>query len=146
MLDEMNLKIIKLLNGGSKSPKEIAKTLDVSYNTVRRRIERMKSDGLLKMRGLVNTNEIPNHFMALVCLNFNNRDLPQRCEEISQLTGVVSVGIVTGRFDLVVWVLLNQENDLYNFNIKELSKIQGIVYSETFVMYKNVGWDVPFVL
>ena len=85
-------------------------------------------------------------FLGLVCLNFNTRDLQKRAEEISKLDGVISVAIVTGRFDLVVLVLLNEKNSLYNFNIKQMSKIEGITFSETFVMYRNINWEVPYVL
>lgn len=145
-LDDINLEIIRMLKKGVRSPKAIAKELDVSYNTVRRRIEKLEKGGLLKMRGLVDVNQIPGHTLAVVCLNFDTRDLDAKAAEVKKLDGVISVGLVTGRYDLVVLVTLNGENDLYNFNIRQMGQIKGVTFSETFVMFKNVDWMVPYVL
>lgn len=145
-LDAINLEIIRKLNSGIRSPKAIADELGVSYNTVRRRIEKLEKEGLLKMKGLVDTDQIPNHTLGLVCLNFDTRDLANKAREVAQLDGVVSVGLVTGRFDLVVLVILGEDNDLYNFNIRQMGRIKGVTFSETFVMYNNIDWEVPYVL
>jgi Lrp/AsnC family transcriptional regulator for asnA, asnC and gidA len=73
-------------------------------------------------------------------------DLVKRGNEFSKLKGVVSVAIVTGQFDLIVVVLLNNEFGLLDFLTKEVSKIGDVLSTETFVVYKTYNLRIPYVL
>jgi hypothetical protein len=42
--------------------------------------------------------------------------------------------------------MLNNENDLLKFHTKQMPNIKDITFTETFVMYKNENWKVPYVL
>jgi len=145
-IDKLSFDISRQLQSGRKTSKAIAEELNVSLNTVSRRIERLTKNGILEIKGLVNTDALPNHMMGLIGINLRTRDLTIRAKEISELNGVVSVGVVTGRFDIIALIMLNNENDLLHFHTKEISKIQDITSSETFTMYKNIDWKVPYVL
>lgn len=145
-LDKLSFDISRQLQSGRKTSKAIAEELNVSLNTVSRRIEHLTKNGILEIKGLVDTDAIPNHMLALIGINLRTRDLALRAQEISEITGVISVGVVTGRFDVIALILLNNDNDLLRFHTKELPKIQDIVFSETFTMYKNIHWKVPYVL
>ena len=65
--------------------------------------------------------------------------------EISRLKGVVSVSVVTGRYDLMVMVLFKEGFDLLEFYTSEISKIDGIDSVETFVVYKSYNLKVPYI-
>ena len=145
-IDKLSFDISRQLQSGRKTSKAIAKELNVSLNTVSRRIERLTKNGILEIKGLVNTDALPNHMMGLIGINLRTRDLTLRAKEISELNGVISVGVVTGRFDIIALIMLNNENDLLHFHTKEIPKIQDITFSETFTMYKNIDWKVPYVL
>lgn len=144
-LDALNYNIIKQLREGRKSSKAIADDLGVSHNTIRRRIEKLTQKGILEISGLINTDNLPNHMLAIVGVNLRTRDLTKRAQEISELEGVISAGVVTGRYDVIALIMLNNENDLLKFHTKEMPKIKDITFTETFVMYKNVNWKVPYV-
>jgi len=62
------------------------------------------------------------------------------------LKGVISVGVVTGQFDLIVTVLLNNNFSLLEFLTKEVSKVRDVLSTETFVAYKTYNVKVPYVL
>lgn len=145
-LDAINYNIIKQLQEGRKSSKAIADDLGVSHNTIRRRITKLTQKGILEISGLINTDNLPNHMLAIVGINLRTRNLTKRAQEISDLEGVISVGVVTGRYDVIALIMLNNENDLLKFHTKEMPKITDITFTETFVMYKNVNWKVPYVL
>ena len=53
-IDEINFEILKKLQKGRKSFKEISDELSVSENTVRTRVNRLIDEGLLEITGLVN--------------------------------------------------------------------------------------------
>jgi Lrp/AsnC family transcriptional regulator for asnA, asnC and gidA len=145
-IDEVNRKIIRQLRNGRKSFEEIAKELSVSTNTVRSRVKKLMANGVLDITGVIDPEKIENHFLAIVGVKLKNMNLAKKGEEFKKLRGVISVGIVTGQFDLVVTVLLNSSFNLIDFLTKEVSKIRDILSTETFVVYKNYNLKVPYVL
>ena len=54
--------------------------------------------------------------------------------------------LVTGKYDLIVEVLLNETFGLLDFYEEEFSKIDGIQNMETFVVVKNFHHRVPYAL
>jgi Lrp/AsnC family transcriptional regulator for asnA, asnC and gidA len=145
-LDAINFEIIRRLRNGRKTAKAIADDIGVSHNTVRRRIESLIQNGILEIKGLVGMDHLPNHTLAVIGINLRTRTLTKRVQEICELEGVISAGVVTGRYDIIALIMLNNENDLLKFHTKEMPKIKDITFTETFVMYKNVNWKVPYVL
>jgi Lrp/AsnC family transcriptional regulator for asnA, asnC and gidA len=73
-------------------------------------------------------------------------DLIKKGEEFSRLKGVVSVSVVTGRFDLILLVLLKEGFGLLEFYTQEVAKIKGVQSVETFVVYKSYNLKVPYIL
>ncbi|MDX9819601.1 MAG: Lrp/AsnC ligand binding domain-containing protein, partial [Desulfococcus multivorans] len=67
-------------------------------------------------------------------------------EMFSKLRGIVSVAVVTGRYDLMVTVLFNDDYSLEEFYTEEVSRIEGVQSMETFVIYKNFNLKVPYIL
>ena len=130
-IDKNNLAIIKHLRNGRKSYKKIAENLNLSENTV---------------RTLVNPESIDGHRAVLVGVKLQSMDLVNKGEEFSNLRGVVSVSVVTGRFDLILIVLLKSGFGLLEFYTEEVSKIKDVQSVETFVVYKSYNLKVPYVL
>jgi Lrp/AsnC family transcriptional regulator, regulator for asnA, asnC and gidA len=65
-------------------------------------------------------------------------------EELSKLKGVISASIVTGRYDIIITVLLKEQFGLLEFLTGELSKVKDIQSTETFVVYKSFNLKVPY--
>ena len=145
-LDPVNIEIMRLLKNGRKSAKAIADEIGVSHNTVRRRIDSLIQNGILEIKGLVATDNLPHHMLAIIGINLRTRNLTKRVREICALEGVISAGVVTGRYDIIALIMLNNENDLLKFHTKQMPNIKDITFTETFVMYKNENWKVPYVL
>jgi Lrp/AsnC family transcriptional regulator for asnA, asnC and gidA len=145
-MDEMSLQIIKQLRSGRKSFGEIGKDLSVTTNTVRARVSKLMNKGTLEIIGSIDPEKIDNHFLVIVGVKLKTMRLVQKGEEFSKLKGVISVAVVTGRFDLILTVLLNNEFGLNEFYTQEVSKIEDVLSTETFVVYKNYNWKVPYAL
>jgi len=145
-IDETNLAIIKHLRHGRKSFKEIAEDLSISENTVRTRVSKMIQSGTLEISGLVNPETMPGHTLAMVGVKLQTMDLINKGEEFSKLRGVVSAAVVTGQYDLILIILLNESFSLLEFYTKEVSRIKDVRSVETFVVYKNYNLKVPYVL
>ena len=145
-IDEINKKILRQLRDGRKSFGDIARKLSITSNTVRGRVKKLVANGVLDINGVIDPAETDDHFLAIVGVKLKNMNLVKKGEEFSKLKGVISVGIVTGQFDLIVIVLLNNDFGLLEFITKEVSKISNVLSTETFVVYKNYNFRVPYML
>lgn len=145
-IDHTNLAIIKHLRNGRKSYKKIAEELSLSENTVRARVQKLMREGILEISGVVDTQAINGHRVIMVGVKLQTMDLVKKGEEFSKIKGVVSVSVVTGRFDLILVVLLKPGFDLLEFYTEEVSKIKDVQSVETFVVYKSYNLKVPYVL
>jgi Lrp/AsnC family transcriptional regulator for asnA, asnC and gidA len=145
-VDKINLAIIKHLRNGRKSYQKIARDLSVSENTVRTRVKQLMDEGVLDIIGLVNPEAINGHRTVMVGVKLQSMDLVNKGKEFSKLRGVVSVSVVTGRFDLILIVLLKSGFGLLEFYTEEVSKIKDVQSVETFVVYKSYNLKVPYVL
>ncbi len=144
--DRINLEIIKQLRDGRKSFKTIAEELSVAENTIRARVSKLTEQGVLDISGLVNPESLPGHGLVIVGVKLQSMDLIKKGEEFSKLRGVVSVSVVTGRFDLILMVFLKDGFSLLEFYTDEIAKIKGVQSVETFVVYKSYNLKVPYIL
>ena len=145
-IDALNISIIRNLQEGRKSYKIIAEDLSVSENTVRSRVSKLEDEGVLEIVGLVNPEAIPRHRVVMVGVKLTTMDLVKKGEEFSQLKGVVSVSVVTGRFDLILTVLLKSGFGLLEFYTEEVSQLSDVQSVETFVVYKSFNLKVPLTI
>ncbi len=145
-MDEINRRIIRQLRKGRESFDTIAKRLSVTSNTVRGRVKKMMAQGILEITGVIDPEKMEDHFLAIVGVKLKDMNLVKKGEEFKRLRGVVSVCIVTGQFDLILVVLLNNEFGLLEFFTQEVSKVSEVLSTETFIVYKTYGFKVPYVL
>ncbi|MBN2553426.1 MAG: Lrp/AsnC family transcriptional regulator [Spirochaetales bacterium] len=145
-IDRTHIAIIRHLQDGRKSFKEIAEDLSITENTVRSRVQQMVQDGALSITGLIDPEKVPGHRVVLVGIKLNTMNLVKKGEEFSRLRGVVSVAVVTGRYDLILTVLLRDEFGLLEFYTQEVDRIEEVSSAETFVVYKGYNLEVPYVL
>jgi Lrp/AsnC family transcriptional regulator, regulator for asnA, asnC and gidA len=145
-IDQTNLSIIKHLRDGRKSYKKIALELSLSENTVRTRVNKLLEEGVLEIAGLVDAEAVSDHRIVIVGVKLSTMELVKKGEEFSRLKGVISVSVVTGRFDLVLVVLLKPGFGLLEFYTEEVSRLKDVQSVETFVVYKSYNFKVPYVL
>lgn len=145
-IDQLNLNIVKELKNGKKSCKQIARNLKVTENTIRNRTNKMLDSGLLDITGLVDIQNISGHQLVIIGVKLKTTDIFKKGEEFSRLKGIISVNVVTGRYDLILLVLFNQTYGLKEFYSQELIQIDEVKDLETFVVFKGINSKVPYVL
>ncbi|MBC8459860.1 MAG: Lrp/AsnC family transcriptional regulator [Deltaproteobacteria bacterium] len=145
-MDETNIAIIKHLRDGRKSFKKIADEVGITENTVRTRVTKLIDEGTLEISGLVDPEAIPGHRLVMVGVKLKTMELVKKGEEFSKLKGVVSVSVVTGRYDLILVVFLKEGFDLLEFYTEEVARIKDVQSVETFVFYKGYNMKVPYIL
>ncbi len=145
-IDEINSSIINHLRDGRVPFKKIADELGVSEGTIRARVKKLQEDGVLEITGLINPDVLPDKYVVMVGVKLKDMDLVKKAEEFSTLKGVISVCVVTGRFDLMLTVMLKKEFGMLEFYTNEVSQIENVRSVETFVVYKSFNLKVPLVV
>lgn len=145
-IDDINVSIINHLRDGRVPFKKIAEELGVSEGTIRSRVKKLQDEGILEITGLINPDVLPDKYVVMVGVKLKDMDLVKKAEEFSTLKGVISVCVVTGRFDLMLTVMLKKNFGMLEFYTNEVSQIESVRSVETFVVYKSFNLKVPLVL
>lgn len=145
-IDDINISIINHLRDGRAPFKKIAESLSLSEGTVRARVKRLMDEGVLEIAGLVDPEVIPEQNVVMVGVKVKDMNLVKKGEEFSRLRGVISVCVVTGRFDLILMVMLSRDFTILEFYTEEVSTIANVSSVETFVVYKSFNLKVPLTL
>jgi len=139
-LDHIDRSIIcELQKDGKISSRDIAKKLNVSDGTVRFRINKLIKKHILRITASLNPFAFVDGMIALVGMELEKRTHAATMARISSLSGVQSVCNVTGKYDLMVEVFLESREKLNTFLIDELSTIEGITTTETFIVLDAIN-------
>ena len=147
-IDDTNKEIVKHLKDGRKAFSAIADELGITENTVRSRVNKLMEEGILSISGLVDPEYVPGLQIVIMGIKLSTRELQKRASEFLKLRGVVSVAVVTGRYDLIVELVLCEDEDLslLQFFSTELTKIDDVLDVESYVVYKSLNLKVPYIL
>ena len=145
-IDDINIAIINHLKDGRAPFKKIADDLSLSEGTVRTRVKKLQDEGILDITGLVDPEVIPDQNVVIVGVRVKDMHLVKKGEEFSRLRGVISVCVVTGRYDLILMVMLSRDFTILEFYTEEVSTIDNVSSVETFVVYKSFNLKVPLTL
>jgi DNA-binding Lrp family transcriptional regulator len=144
---EINKKILAILRDNCKMPvKDIAKILRMPMTTVHSRIKKMERDGII--RGYVAQVDYrklgkPVQAFVNVSLSYspvNSTSYPQLIQQITSLTGIEQCYIISGKYDLLLFVAAADVNELNDF-IAELRKIEGVSDTRTSIVMTDIFED-----
>ena len=145
-IDETNIQILRHLKDRRKSFKLITEELSVTENTIRSRVNKLTDEGILGFVGTVQVDALSGHNMLYLGVKLKSMELQKKAEEFSLLRGVVSAAIVTGRYDIILQVLLGQGYSLLEFITEQVARIQDVQTVESFVVFKGYNLNVPYIL
>jgi len=145
-VDDTNIEILRHLKDGRKSYKLIADELSLTENTIRSRVNKLIEEGILKFSGTVQVDALAGHNLLYLGVKLKTMDLEKKALEFSKLRGVVSTGIVTGRYDLILQVLLDHDYSLLEFITGQVAKVEDVQTVESFIVYKGYNLKVPYIL
>ncbi|MEW5774116.1 MAG: Lrp/AsnC family transcriptional regulator [Thermodesulfobacteriota bacterium] len=138
-LDSQDRRLAVLLaEDGTMAAGEAAERLGVSAPTVRSRLKGLLARGAMRIAALVDPARVKDLTIALVAVSLqSHQQLDEKLEAISRLDKVSWAAVVTGRYDIMVEVVLSDDiADLYRFLNEDLGKVGGINASESFVVMK----------
>jgi len=136
--DEIDTKIIARLRKENINNSALAQELGLSEGTVRQRIKKLKESGVLAVKALINPDSLINKQLAAIAISINEaRLLDAKAREIAELDGVLSVSIVSGRYDIIIEALVDSNHGLVDFLTNTMAQIEGVSKTESFLMLRN---------
>lgn len=136
--DEADWKIIDILRQGQQTNKYIAEALGFSEPMVRRRIQNLKDAGIIQVKAVLNPDVLDHQQLAVIAVKVaKSSQLEAKAKEIAQLESVLSASIVSGRYDILVELLIDSNKGLITFLTQQLAQVKGIIATESFLLLKN---------
>ena len=138
--DALDSEIIRLLTENGRMPiGDMAKRLNITAPTIRKRIKDLEENGILKVSGLIDPEQHEEMATALVGMSVqSDGKMDQILEKIAHLPNVSWAAVVTGRYDIIAEVVcIGGTTELYRFTTETVLKMANVVKSETFVIMKS---------
>lgn len=137
--DALNRAIIEMLREDGRMPySEIAQALDVSEGTIRNRVTSMKRAGLLRIVAIVDPVVSEYQTQAMLGIKIASGHTPQSvADRLMALPDIVYILWVSGRFDLLIEVASNDQQEFLNFLQNEILGQTDIASCETMTGLQN---------
>jgi Lrp/AsnC family transcriptional regulator, regulator for asnA, asnC and gidA len=146
-LDELDLKILRAFRFGARlSNSEIARQVEVSEGTVRRRIAALEELGVLKFVAITDPRNLGFNLNVLIGIRAEGDKVQEVAQQLAEFPEVPYTAISMGSFDIWVTALLPSTDAWFEFRSR-IAKIDGIRETETFnvtrVLKQNFDSVVP---
>jgi len=149
-LDDIDRKVIALLQEDGRRPAaDIARLIGVSVQTVGNRIERLVENEVFDVMAILNPSSIGYEKDAIICLRVRQGFLRSVGDRLAALDQVSYVGFLTGSFDIMIELYIQDDEHLFRFVSDELPRIDGIEETATWTVLHtlkhNYAWENPLV-
>ena len=133
-MDDLDRQIIHILeDNGRASNARIAREVGVSEGTVRRRLNRLVSESIIKVVALPDPKSMGYESEALIGIQVDPDKIDECADSLAALSATRWVAVTTGSFDMFAWVVMPDPEHLGRFLRESVGRIPGVRKTETFV-------------
>ena len=126
--------LVRLLGQDARQNSEtLAKQLNLSAATVRRRLRKLLRSDLLRIVGVIDATNFGLPLAAVITIDVAHDKLEAAMEMLAERPEIKWVSTTTGRFDIIAMARFRSTDCLSDFVTKDLAKIEGLKDSETFI-------------
>jgi Lrp/AsnC family transcriptional regulator, leucine-responsive regulatory protein len=139
-LDEKDKAILRYIQSNAKATvREIATNVHLSTTPVHERIKRMEDEGvILQYATLLNHSRINKGLMAICYISLkehNKKSGGKFIKTLSEMPEVIEFYIISGAFDFMLKIAVENMDDYYNFHVNKLGQVENIAQVQsTFIM------------
>jgi Lrp/AsnC family transcriptional regulator for asnA, asnC and gidA len=148
-LDEHDKGIVRLLQeDGRISNASIARNIGASEPTVRKRIERLVNDQIIKVTAVINPANSGYTVDILMGIRTQPGFMTSVGSQLAKFEQVLYLGYTTGRYDIFANMLFRNDEELFEFLSSSIARIEGIVTTESFPVMRaeRVDFDWDFAM
>jgi DNA-binding Lrp family transcriptional regulator len=130
-LDQKDLAILKLLQDNAKiTVKEISEKVNLSTTPVYERIKWMEETGVIKQYAtLIDPVKLNKRLMVIVYVSLkqHNKTAGSKfVKAIHEMNEVLECYSISGEFDFMLKIVVEDMNAYYNFHVNRLSEMENI--------------------
>lgn len=134
-IDDLDKRIIRILTSdGRASNVEIARLLNVTETTVRKRIANLLADGLIEIVAVPTPRLAGYNISAIMGVNVNLKELRSVSNTLVGYPEVRYCGLSTGRYDIMIEAFFSNHQHLLRFSAEMVGSIPGVMKVETFLI------------
>jgi Lrp/AsnC family transcriptional regulator for asnA, asnC and gidA len=148
MIDATDRQIVALLQAdGRMSNVDMARAIGIAEATVRKRIERLLGDGVIRVVAIPAVDKLGMDVETVIMLKVDLGQANRIAEQLTTMREVRSVRYTTGEYDIILEAAFPSDDDLLQFLTARLAKIEGIRATATSHVLKNLKqsheWTLP---
>lgn len=146
-IDSLDRNIIEQLQiNGAQTNVAIAKLLNTSEATIRRRRERLEKEDVIRVVAVANPFKLGFEVMAIIGIQTQQNKLADVEHALAKMPQVRFLGMTLGTYDLMLETWHKTNGELMTF-ITEMVKIEGIKRTESFQIMRlskyTYDWGTP---
>jgi Lrp/AsnC family transcriptional regulator for asnA, asnC and gidA len=147
LIDDCDRSIIRLLQrDGRASNTEIGRALGLTETTIRKRVARLVSEGLISIVAVPTPQAVGMTTSAIIGISVQLQHLHEVSDQLVSLPEVRYVGASTGRYDLIIEAFFADHEHLLDFVSNELGAMSGVTAVETSLILKvakfSYEWEI----
>jgi Lrp/AsnC family transcriptional regulator for asnA, asnC and gidA len=147
-LDAVDRQIVRALQrDGRASNVEIARLASVSEATVRKRLDRLLSEGVLRITAVPDSARVGLSTVTFLSFEIELAQMDQVTDQLSRCPEVRSIYYTTGESDLIVEAWFSSSNELLHFLTHRVASIPGIKRTATSHVLRTIKdsstWTLP---
>ena len=137
MLDDIDRSIITYLQYDGRTPyTQIAEELGITETTVRRRVKRLITEGLMQIVAVVEPQNMGIEEAAMIGISVQANSVSSIADEIAKLPEVTYLFQAAGEYDLIAEVFCQDRDHFVAFLNDKLQQIEGIERTQSFMILK----------
>ncbi len=141
-VDHVDRRIIGFLQkDGRMSNTAIARQLNVTETTVRKRIARLVDSGYINIVAVPTPMAVGMNLSAIIGISVNLTDLHAVSAALHGYAEVRYVGLSSGRYDIIVEAFFVDQEHLLYFVSNQLGSLSGVSTVETSIILKVVKFS-----
>ncbi len=150
-MDIIDKKLLQLLqNDSKKTTKELSMKLNLSVTAVYERIKKLEKEGIIdKYVALLNRNKIQKGFVVfchLKLMQHTKEFIAQFEKEVVQLNEVLECFHVSGDYDYILKICVNNMEEYREFMVTKLTTLQHIGSTHSTFMIGEVKNTTAFTI
>ena len=145
--DELDMKLLfELTKDGNISVPTLSKKLGINASVLYSRIKRLVRKKLIKKFTIeIDASLLGIGVKATVGINRDPKFKIQINKKLLEISEIISISEVTGRFDMMIQVYAQDLEGLHSVVIEKIGKIEGIQNTETFVELQKTDKEPAYL-
>jgi len=139
LLDDIDLALIKELEKDARvSSDALAKSLDISSTTIRRRTRRLIQENVIRIVAIPDLKKLGYSFIVGIQMELEQKAIGSVTKELIKHSNVRNVWMVTGRYNLTAMAVFKSTEEFSEFMRTVVGELDGLKSVESKIYLESI--------